>query len=506
MRPKYFKISARALLSLSVIILASNFAHATDRTIELTFVVFSDIYEMSEKSGRGGFARVSATLASERYKHKNILVAFAGDTLSPSLMSNLDRGAHIVDLMNQLNPDIFVPGNHEFDFGENIFRTRMREINSILLAANLRDNINNPISGFLDSKIIEKEGVKIGIFGLTEDDASKHANTGDLKISPAIETAILQANLLRDAGADIIVAVTHSDMQDDFQLSKLGVIDVVLSGHDHNLLTAYDGRTAIAETQADGVNIVAIDLTITLGSEPSRKISWTPKFRIIDTADVIPDPRIVERIAHYQTIVEKELNQTIGVVEHRLDSRKVSVRNEETAIGNYIADVMRKTSGADVALINGGAIRGNQLYQPGQKLSLKDIITELPFDNKTVVLEISGANLRKALENAISLTGKDSGRFGQISGLRIIIAKEPQGDIKLLSAEINGKPLEDARSYKLATTDFLASGKDGYDILVQCKRIVSDVEGPLLSTLIIDDIKKSGALTSVIDGRIVKSQ
>ena len=167
---------------------------------------------------------------------------------------------------------------------------------------------------------------------------------------------------------------------------------------------------------------------------------------------------------------------------------------------------MRKTSGADVALINGGAIRGNQLYQPGQKLSLKDIITELPFDNKTVVLEISGANLRKALENAISLTGKDSGRFGQISGLRIIIAKEPQGDIKLLSAEINGKPLEDARSYKLVTTDFLASGKDGYDILVQCKRIVSDVEGPLLSTLIIDDIKKSGALTSVIDGRIVKSQ
>ena len=137
-------------------------ARAAEHVVNLTLIVFSDIYEMSEKDGRGGFARIAGALKAERAKAKNVIVAHAGDTLSPSLMSSLDKGAHIIELLNGAGLDVFTPGNHEFDFGEAIFRQRMSEAKFPLLAANLRDNSDNLLPGFADSKIFEIEGVKIG--------------------------------------------------------------------------------------------------------------------------------------------------------------------------------------------------------------------------------------------------------------------------------------------------------------------------------------------------------
>ncbi len=279
---------------------------AAERVVNLTFVVFSDIYEMSERDGRGGFARVAAGLKAERAKRKNVIVAHAGDTLSPSLTSSVDKGAHIIELLNRLGIDVFTPGNHEFDFGEAIFRQRMGEAKSTLLAANLRDASGRALPGFADSKIIDVEGVKVGIFGLTDDEAARRSSPGTLKLMPAIETAKREAQALRDAGADLVVVVTHSEWQDDLRLAKLGPIDIVLSGHDHNLLVAYDGRAVVGETQADGVNLVAIDVEMRIADDGVKR--WTPKFRIIDTADVAPDPAISASVAQWQAEIDKALD------------------------------------------------------------------------------------------------------------------------------------------------------------------------------------------------------
>ncbi|MFA6207702.1 MAG: metallophosphoesterase, partial [Methylocystis sp.] len=160
-------------------------ARAAERVVTLTFVVFSDIYEMAERDGRGGFARIAGALKAERAKAKNILVAHAGDTLSPSLTSSLDKGAHIIDLLNRIGVDVFTPGNHEFDFGEAVFRQRMGEATFALLAANLRDASGHTVPGFADSKIIDVDGVKVGIFGLTDDEAARRSSPGSLKLLPA---------------------------------------------------------------------------------------------------------------------------------------------------------------------------------------------------------------------------------------------------------------------------------------------------------------------------------
>src|SRR5215210_465751 len=115
---------------LAFLFLAASLVVAQARTTKVTFLLVNDIYQMSEQvladgQARGGFARLAAVVKAERAKGGHVIFAHAGDTLSPSLMSGLDRGAHIITLTNMIPPDIFVPGNHEFDFGKATFFQRM---------------------------------------------------------------------------------------------------------------------------------------------------------------------------------------------------------------------------------------------------------------------------------------------------------------------------------------------------------------------------------------------
>jgi 5'-nucleotidase / UDP-sugar diphosphatase len=491
----------RRLALISLLLLAAP-AFAAERKVAATLLVFSDIYEMAEQNGRGGFARVAGVVAPERARNRNTIVAFAGDTLSPSMLSSLDKGAHIVDLLNRMTLDVFTPGNHEFDFGEEVFRTRMAELKATRLAANLRDRDGKTLPGFADTRIFDIDGVKIGFFGLTEEDSAKRSNTGTLRVSPALDAARAQIGRLRDAGADLIVAVTHSDWKDDMRLAKTGEIDVILSGHDHNLIVFHDGHTAIAETEADGAQVIAVDLAITVSDDAPRKVVWSPKFRIIDTADVTPDPSVAARVAEIRASMDKSLDESIGVTQTELDLRKASLRGRETAVGDFVADVMRARAGADVAILNGGAVRGDRIVPAGATLSRNTALAMLPFANRLVTLDISGADLRAALESAFSKLNSDAGRFAQLSGARVVVRRDAVPGARLASIDIGGKPLDDSRRYKLATNDYLAAGKDGYDALLRATPLVAGDAAPLLSAVLVEAIQKAGSIAPLLDGRI----
>src|SRR5436305_12804035 len=149
-------------------------AQATHST-RVTFVLFNDFYVMGEQpfpdgGKRGGFARLAAVVKAERAKAASegryVIVAHGGDTLSPSVMSSLDRGAHIVALTNMIAPNILVPGNHEFDFGKVVFLERMSEARFPLYAANLRDPAGAALPGCKDRTVLDLDGVPGGLTGL----------------------------------------------------------------------------------------------------------------------------------------------------------------------------------------------------------------------------------------------------------------------------------------------------------------------------------------------------
>src|SRR5215813_5171003 len=138
----------------------------------VTFLLVNDIYLMGDQlmpdgKRRGGFARLAAVVKAERAKARttgsHVILAHGGDTLSPSLMSGIDKGAHIIALTNLVAPDIFVPGNHEFDFGKSIFLQRMAEANFPLYAANLRGPGGALLPNFKDRAIVTFDGMRIGL-------------------------------------------------------------------------------------------------------------------------------------------------------------------------------------------------------------------------------------------------------------------------------------------------------------------------------------------------------
>ena len=133
-------------------------------------MLICDVYKMSEENGRGGAARIAGALKAEKARSPHVLIAHAGDAFSPSLMSGLDQGAHMVELLNLMPIDAFVPGNHEFDFGKEVFLKRISEAKFPLFAANLRDVQGKAIDRFMDNRsfFVQFGGVKIGLAGLAK--------------------------------------------------------------------------------------------------------------------------------------------------------------------------------------------------------------------------------------------------------------------------------------------------------------------------------------------------
>src|SRR5882724_4304660 len=170
---------------------AQNQAQNQVQSTRVTFLLVSDIYLMADKAmadgqRRGGFARLATIVKAERAKGGHVIFAHAGDTISPSLMSGLDRGAHIITLTNLIPPDIFAPGNHEFDFGKAIFLQRMAEARFPLYGANLRGADGQPLPGFQDRSIVTAGNVRIGLTGAAYDDSVRASDPSDLKFLSSV--------------------------------------------------------------------------------------------------------------------------------------------------------------------------------------------------------------------------------------------------------------------------------------------------------------------------------
>ena len=343
-------------LGLSVLLSGTAFAQ---EAVTIRFVQTNDIDRMGAEKGRGGFARLATVVKEERAKG-NAFFVHAGDTLSPSLLSGFDKGAHIIDILNRIGPDAMAPGNHEFDLGPDVFRARMAEAKFDVLATNIIDGNGLPANTKAD-KMAEVQGVKIGFFGLTTEDTPIASSPGDIKFASTIDTARSKAKDLRAKGADIVVALAHTPLEVDMIIARSAGVDVIIGGHDEHLLAFYDGKVTLTESESQSNYVVVTELSVTKTTKDGKTtVAWTPNFRIVDSATVKPDPEIEAVVKGYEDKLSKELDIEIGVTETPLDSRRATVRGGEAAIGNLVADALKAAVGAEVAITNGGGLRADK--------------------------------------------------------------------------------------------------------------------------------------------------
>lgn len=496
--PKFFKTTALAL-GVSLAALTSALADAS----KVTFVLVNDIYEMDEARGRGGFPRLATVVAGERAANPNTVLVNAGDLISPSLFSGFDQGEHMIVFSNMIATDVMTPGNHEFDFGKEVAAKRMAESKFPWIAANVTQADGSPVPGMDGTLVKDIGGVKVGFIGLAEETTDVLSSPGDLKFGKAVETAKAKAKELKDGGAEFIVAINHNTR--DVAQGLMGTVDLVLNGHNHDLWVFFNGRTAAAESQSDAGQVVAVDVNFDIQEKDGkRSVKWAPSFRIHDTSTVKPDEAVAAKVAEYAKLLDAELGVELGTTAIELDSRKASVRAMETAMGNLVADGIRKAVGADLAITNGGGIRGDKVYPAGTKLTRKDILTELPFGNKTVMIELTGAQVEEALENGVSEIEKGAGRFPQVSGLTFVVDKAKAAGDRVSDIMANGAALDPAKNYSVATNDYMAGGGDGYSVFKGTKMLVNPESAKLMANDVMAYIRELGEVKAMEPRIVIK--
>ncbi len=474
-----------------------------ERTVRLTILQINDVYEITpvEKGKKGGLARV-ATLRDRIAKETpHTVFVLPGDFLSPSTMSSMFQGSQMVATLNAAGLDLATFGNHEFDFGAETTRERMRESRFTWVSANVFDPASGlPFGGALPFVLREYGGVRVAFFGLvTPDTQTLSKGAVNLKFLDPIRAAKEVVARARRAKADLIVALTHQDMADDKQLAAaVPQIDLILGGHEHVPLDAKVGRTLILKTGSDAVSVGRIDVTVIAGRSGRRVES---KWELIPVTDEIPEkPEVAAIVKQYEGHMAGQLDVIVGATSVPLDTRNDVVRTQESAVGNLIADLVRAAVQADVSLINGGGIRGNSVLAAGP-LRRRDVLTILPFANKVVKVDVTGEVLRAAVENGLSQVERTAGRFPQVSGIRFVFDPKRAAGSRLVSLTVGGRPLEPQARYTLATFDFVLGGGDGYTMLKEGKVLVKAENGPMDSDLILDRLR-AGPIAPVLDGRI----
>ncbi|KAF7359391.1 Trifunctional nucleotide phosphoesterase protein YfkN [Mycena sanguinolenta] len=400
------------------------------------------------------------------------LVLFSGDVFSPSVESSVTRGSHMVPVMNELNPDVSLTGNHDFDFGYPHLSELIESTKFPWLLSNIVDTSTSQVpKGLGEYQILERAGLRIGIIGLVEKEWIGTVATwpSNFEYRDMKQVGLELSERLRDEhGCELIIALTHCRIPNDISLAKdlLALspsahadksiatshgVDLILGGHDH-LYYASKGMTAwegydisqdVLGAEEDHGDVLVCksgtdfrdlsEITLEVMPTPAGSIRKKVISRITGKRhSTKPGSKSSEKLAEIVKTLLSSVSTTLKApvcnTAVAIDVRSELIRTKETAAGNWFADVIRHAyddtlamkgcGGADGVFVCAGTFRGDSIYGPGP-ITLGDVLEILPFEDPVVVLELDGNMIWDALEASLSTWPAQEGRFPIISGFRV---------------------------------------------------------------------------------------
>ena len=461
------------LLKLFLITLLSlPFANpAWAEIVDLTILHLNDVYEIAPVSGgaSGGLARIATLRQKLIAENPHTYTILAGDLLSPSALGtakikgNALAGAQIIAVMNAVGLDYATFGNHEFDLKKEQFYQRLGESEFIWFSSNVFDVKGQPFPEVPQSVIFSvtgKEGavVKVGLIGVTID--SNPANY--VTYQDAIATMQQEVEQIKDK-TDIIIAVTHLALAQDQHLAEtIPEIDIILGGHEHENIQQWRGSdfTPVFKADANARTVYIHQLSYDTETNQLKIESHLQPI----TNKIPEQPEIAALVDEWQQRAFDafrsdgfEPKQVVATTTEPLDGLEVSVRNQSTTLTDLITQGMITSTNnvADLAIINGGSIRIDDVLPPG-KVTQYDVIRIMPFEGQVMLVEIRGSLLEQVLNQG--LANKGTGGYLQTAG----ISQDETGQGWL----IGDRALNPKQNYKVAINDFLLTGKEiGLDYL-----------------------------------------
>jgi len=425
------------------------------------FLLISDVsIADTTPDGQGGLARV-ATVRQRLDDSGPILFILAGDALSPSLESKYFQGRQMIAALNAAELDYATFGNHEFDVELDTLVARIAESKFKWISSNCTRADGTPFTNVLPWDTLRVSGHKVGLFGLT----LRGSYPDYVRCSNPDTAAHRIIQTLADEGADLIVGITHQNMSADRELlGREPRLDLILGGHDHIALdSAVTNRHAVkADANARSAQFVTVW---------GGKNEWRQAIGLVRIDAALPPDTLTSRVvAEWGDSLRRRLGpvRQVGTTTVPIEASGRMSRRRESVLGDLVTDAMRAGTGADVALLNAGALRLESDIAPGPVTNY-ELEAALPFADQTRVVRfpISGAGIRRLLEHSVSEGVLGSGGFLQVSGLSFTFdPSKPSGN--RIQGEIRrdgGAVVESRDTLTLAFGAYSAcTGGDGYSV------------------------------------------
>lgn len=448
--------------------------------VEVTLLQLNDLYEITPIEGgrSGGLARVATLRAQLLKENPNTYTLLAGDVLSPSALGTATvdgerlAGRQMVAVLNALGLDVATFGNHEFDLKEAQLQQRLAESKFHWTSANVTRMSGAPFDGVSEREVITARGpqgasLRIGIVGLTLDSNQP----GWVKYSAPMATMRKEIQALAGQ-VDVVVALTHLVVEDDVDLAQsIPEIDLVLGGHEHQNLQLLRGAdfTPVFKADANARSVYVHRLRYDLAT---RKLSVASQLVQIDAgiADDAAVAGVVKQWVDRGFAGFRQLGFQPEAVVARLgtalDGRDASVRNGPTALTQLLARaILAEVPDSELSLYNSGSIRIDDELPLGP-VTQYDVIRVLPFGGKVQAVKMRGDLLNQVLEQGAASAGR--GAF--LQGANV-------GHREDVGWTVKDQPIDPRRWYRVAITDYLASGREqGLDFLKPGDRMSAPVD------------------------------
>jgi len=414
---------------------------------------------------------VIAAIADDmRATHGDIVVLLdAGDAIHGTFFTNQTTGEAAIEIMNAVGYDALVMGNHEFNFGWD----RLQELAVMAdFPFLLQDDITEGAPGFAEYTLIERNGMTVGVFGLTTlETAFKSGGAMAMDrdwgtVEGQIDYAQGHADALRAAGADFVIALAHLGTDDMGYGTSSGIrdnttgIDLIVDGHSHDPLDRIDQAPGAKIVSAHGSgNTLGVVYVFADGSMYAYSI---PK---ADTLDITPQAATTAVIDRWDEALAEVRNEVVTYSPYTFYIDRTFERVGGTIKGNITADAMRAATGAEIVITNGGGIRDSVL--PAGPINIGQLFTTHAFEGYFWTAYVKGSVIVEALEHGVHLYPVMHGGFPQVSGISFAFDPSLPPGARVSDVRIGGEPIDLDREYTMTTGSFMATGGDGYTMLIE---------------------------------------
>ena len=420
------------------------------------------------RSGRayGGTTALAAWI--EHFRSENpegTVLLDGGDIFQGTMISNLQYGRPVVEQMNLLGYAAAAIGNHDFDWNADTLRSRVMGMRFAAMGANIIERKSGKRPWWVRSDTtFARRGVRVSVFGLGYKGTPRvtlPSNVAHLRFDDDSASAANNVPRLRKAGADVIVTLGHIPAETDSSRKARGDIarlangvpgvDLWLGGHSHNVVDDYIRGASVMVAGANGQYLALADLTV----DPVKHEVVEHQQRVMQVwADQYPaDTLWIARVKHWNAGIAPIASEVLG-----RNLTPLNRRRPEATVGDFICDAMCFATGSAIAMQNPGGLRADL---PAGDVTRGAIYDVMPFDNTIVTLQLTGAEVRLALEQ-----GLKSDHVTQVGGVRYAFDLTRPAMGRLVSVTLaDGSPLDDTKTYKVAVNNFMATGGDNYDVL-----------------------------------------